>query len=71
MTALDLLSWISRILFVALFGAVTWQAIRQPTRAHVNTALLFGGIAFAVVGSLVAEAAGFNPPWLAGALVRC
>ena len=69
MTALELLSWVNRILFVVLFVAVTWRAIRQPTRAHVNTALLFGGIAFAVVGSLVAQAAEFAPPWLSGVLV--
>lgn len=69
MTALELLSWINRILFVVLFVAVSWRAIRQPARAHVNTALLFGGISCAVVGSLVAEAAAFDPPWLPGVLI--
>ena len=69
MSALDLLSWISRILFVVLFLAVAWRTIRQPTRAHVNTTLLFGGIALAVVGALLSDAAGFEPPWLPGALI--
>lgn len=69
MTALELLSWINRILFVVLFVAVGWRAIRQPTQAHVDTALLFGGISIAVVGSLVAETAAFNPPWLSGVLI--
>ncbi len=69
MTALELLSWINRILFVVLFVAVTWRAIRQPTRAHTNTALLFGGIAFAVIGSLLADLAAFQPPWLSGVLI--
>ncbi len=69
MSALDLLSWINRILFVVLFIAVAWRTIRQPTRAHVNTSLLFGGIALAVVGSLLSDAAAFDPPWLPGALI--
>ncbi|MGZ8475274.1 MAG: sensor histidine kinase [Candidatus Limnocylindria bacterium] len=69
MTALELLSWINRVLFVVLFVAVAWRAIRQPTKALVNTALLFGGIAFAVVGALAAEITGFAAPWLTGALI--
>ena len=69
MTALDLLSWINRILFVALFVAVGWRAIRQPTRSNFNTALLFAGIALAVVGSLMANVAGIDEPWVPGALV--
>lgn len=69
MTALELLSWITRILFVVLFVAVSWRAIRQPTRAHVNTALLFGGIAIAVIAALVIDLAAVDAPWLTGALI--
>lgn len=69
MTALELLSWINRILFVVLFLAVSWRALRQPTRAHVNTALLFGGIALAVIGAFVADIAAVDPPWLPGLLI--
>lgn len=69
MTALELLSWINRVLFVGLFLAVGWRAIRQPTRAHVDTTLLFGGIAGAVVGSVASGFVGFDPPWLRGVLV--
>lgn len=69
MTALDLLSWINRILFVALFVAVAWRAVRQPTRANLNMALLFFGIAAAVMGGVVADLFQVDPPWLTGALV--
>lgn len=69
MTALELLSWINRILFVALFVAVGWRAIRQPSRANFNTALLFAGIALAVLGSLLADAVGLDEPWVPGILV--
>lgn len=69
MTALELLSSINRILFVVLFVAVAWRTIRQPTRANVNTTILFGGIGLAVLGAFIADIADFEPPWLTGALV--
>lgn len=69
MTALDLLSWINRILFVALFVAVAWRAVRQPTRANLNTALLFFGISAAVVGGIVSDLFEVTPPWFTGLLV--
>ena len=69
MSALDLLSWITRILFVLLFVAVAWRATRQPTRSNANTAILFGGIALAVVASLVADLLAVDPPWLPGVLI--
>jgi len=69
MTALELLSWINRILFVVLFIAVSWRAVRQPKRAHIDTALLFGGIALAVIGALVSDVVGVDPPWLPGVLI--
>lgn len=69
MTAIELLAWINRGLFVGLFLAVGWRAIRQPTRANINTALLFGGIAAAVLGSVLSDVTGFDPPWLSGVLV--
>ena len=69
MSALELLSWINRVLFVALFIAVGWRAIRQPTRANLNTALLFGGIGTVVLIGLVTDVTGFTAPWLTGLLV--
>ena len=49
MTALELISLANQVLFVGLFVAVLWHALRQPTRASVNTVLLFGSIAVVVV----------------------
>ena len=69
MTALELLSWVNRVLFVALFIAVGWRAIRQPTRANLNIALLFGGIAGAVVGAVAVDLIGLEAPWVTGVLV--
>jgi signal transduction histidine kinase/membrane protein YdbS with pleckstrin-like domain len=69
MSALELLTWVNRLLFVALFAAVAWRAYRQPSRANLNTALLFFGIAGAVVGGLAGELLGVQPPWLTSVLV--
>ena len=55
MTALELISLVTQILFVGLFVAVLLHAIRQPSRASVDTALLFGSIAAVVVLSRVAQ----------------
>ncbi len=48
MTALELISALNQILFVGLFVVVLRGALRQPTRAHMDTALLFGSIALVV-----------------------
>lgn len=49
MSALELISALNQVLFVGLFAVVLWNALRQPTRARVDTALLFGSIAAAVL----------------------
>ena len=49
MTALELIGLVNQALFVGLFVAVLWHAVRQPTRARIDTALLFGSIALVVV----------------------
>jgi len=54
MTALELISLINQALFVGLFAAVLLHALRRPTRAAFNTALLFGAIAGVVLVSRVA-----------------
>ena len=48
MTALELISALNQILFIGLFVVVLRRALRQPTRAHTDTALLFGSIALVV-----------------------
>ena len=69
MTALELLTAINQVLFVGLFLAVVARAARQPTRANLNAALLFGGIAAVVVVSRVSQSMAFAPPWLPSVLV--
>ena len=54
MTALELISLINQALFVGLFVVVLARALRRPSRAAFNTALLFGAIAGVVVVSRVA-----------------
>ena len=57
MTALELISLINQLLFIGLFGVVLWHAVRRPTRATADTAMLFGSVAAVVAISRVA-------PWL-------
>lgn len=60
MSALELIRLVNQILFVGLFLVVLAHAVRRPTRATVDTALLFGSIAAAVAVSVVATAAGVS-----------
>lgn len=48
MSADDLLSLLTRVLFGLLFISVTAQAIRRPLRANIDAALLFASIALVV-----------------------
>jgi signal transduction histidine kinase len=54
MTALELIGLINQALFVGLFAVVLLRALRRPSRAALNTALLFGAIAGVVLVSRVA-----------------
>ena len=71
MTALELISTLNQILFIGLFVVVLRRALRQPTRAHVDTALLFGAIALVVTVARVAGWLGFagHPALTATSLV--
>jgi signal transduction histidine kinase len=69
MTALELISLVTQGLFVGLFVAVLWDALRQPTRARINTVLLFGSIALIVVLSRLAELVGVSGSWVTGGLL--
>lgn len=70
MTALELLSLANQVLFVGLFVATAWNALRRPTRAHLNTALLFGSVAGTLTISRGAGLLGLgDAPWLPGVLV--
>ena len=70
MTAIELLSWITQILFVVLFVLVAGRAIRRPLRAHVNTAILFGSLAALVGLSQLFDSLGLSQePWTIVVLV--
>jgi len=70
MTALELISLVNQVLFVGLFVAVLWHARRQPTRARIDTALLFGSIAAAVLISRAFAWLGLNDePWAVGVIL--
>ena len=45
MTALELIDVANQVLFIGLFAAVLWRALKQPSRAAWDTVLLFGSIA--------------------------
>lgn len=67
MTALELISLVNQVLFVSLFVAVLWHAVRQPTRARIDTALLFGSIASTVLVDRAFGWLGLNQePWAVG-----
>lgn len=69
MTALELISLVTQALFVGLFVAVFWAALRQPTRARIDTVLLFGSIALVVVLSRISPLIGVTGDWVPGALL--
>jgi signal transduction histidine kinase len=48
LTSIELISLSNQVLFIGLFAVVAWRALRQPTRANLDTTLLFGAIAAAV-----------------------
>jgi K+-sensing histidine kinase KdpD len=67
MTALELISLVNQVLFVGLFVAVLSHARRQPTRARIDTALLFGSIALIVILSRALPLLGLGQePWAVG-----
>jgi len=69
MTALELISLVTQVLFIGLFVAVLWHAVRQPTRARLDTVLLFGSIALVVVLSRVLQLLSISDAEWAGGLL--
>jgi signal transduction histidine kinase len=66
MTALELISVANQVLFIGLFVAVLWHAIRQPSRASFDTVLLFGSIAAVVLVGRAADLFGLEGAWVPG-----
>ncbi len=69
MTALELISVANQVLFIGLFVAVLLHAMRQPSRASLNTVLLFGSIAAVVLFSRAADWYGLDAAWVPGLTV--
>ena len=67
MTALELIDVANQVLFIGLFAAVLWRALKQPSRAAWDTVLLFGSIAGVVFLARAAEILQLGQqPWLIG-----
>jgi signal transduction histidine kinase len=66
MTAIDLINLINQVLFVGLFVAVLWHAVREPSRANTDTALLFASVAGTVLLARAADLLGLDSPLLTG-----
>ena len=67
MTALELIALANQVLFIGLFVAVAWRAIREPSRVSLDTLLLFGSVAAIVVVGLVADRLDIaDEPWTIG-----
>ena len=67
MSALELIDVANQVLFIGLFAAVLWRALKQPSRAAWDTVFLFGSIAAVVVLARVGELFGLGEqPWLIG-----
>lgn len=65
MTALELIGLVNQVLFVGLFVAVLWAALRHPSRVRTDAALLFGSAASVVVLGRLAQWFGFGEePWM-------
>ncbi len=69
MSALELISLANQVLFIGLFVAVLRHALRQPSRASLNTVLLFGSIAAVVVMSRIAGSLAPGQPWVTSVLI--
>ena len=70
MTALELIDVANQVLFIGLFAAVLWRALKQPSRAAWDTVLLFGSIAAVVVLARIAELFSLGQqPWLIGLIL--
>lgn len=60
MTARELLDVVTQGVFVLVFIVVGFQAMRRPTRANIDTALLFGALAIFLIISRVTAALGLT-----------
>lgn len=70
MTALELITLLSQAMYVVIFVIVVLHYLHAPTPAHLDMALLFGILAFAVIQTRVLALLAFTPPeWFSDAVV--
>jgi signal transduction histidine kinase len=65
MTATELIRFVTQALFVGLFVATAWQAVRRPSRSTLDTLMLFGSIAGVVLVSMLADLFALDGDWTA------
>src|SRR2546426_2762054 len=68
MSAAELVRLVTNVLFLLVFAVVLRTALAERTRASLNTALLFGAIAFVVAESQIASLLGTQLPIALGVL---
>ncbi|HEX5038866.1 MAG TPA: ATP-binding protein [Candidatus Limnocylindria bacterium] len=67
MTALELIALANQVLFIGLFAAVAWRALRDPSGTSLDIVLLFGSVAAIVIVGLVADRLDIaGEPWTVG-----
>ena len=64
MSALDLVSALTQLVYVVIFLSVATRAVREPSSAHADMTLFFGAVAFIIVVARLAAVIGPTPPWL-------
>jgi signal transduction histidine kinase len=64
----QLLQHLTNVLFVVIFLTVAARAVQRPTGANVDTALLFGALAAAILIGWIDAALGVTPPTWVSAL---
>ena len=68
MSAAELVRLVTNILFLLVFAGVLRTAVAERTRTSLNTALLFGAIAFVIAQSQIASLLGTQLPMALGVL---
>ena len=69
MTALELVSNLTQLIFVVIFVLVAWAALRQRTRTSLDIALFFGAVAIVIVESRTVNFLGLRPAELVSDIV--
>jgi signal transduction histidine kinase len=70
LTALELVTGLSQMIFVVIFVLVALRTVRNPTAPHVDMALFFFILAFVVTESRLSALLGVSPPeWFVDSII--